>query len=160
MDSSSLPPSSSTQPSSPVRPFVLDPYAAISGSKATEPWQPPRFAKRERSPESTNSSPAYHKRVRTEDFSSSPFGTRDLPATSSPFGTPPSYIPRVPRSPIKQTLYEKQDRIWADCISALIDDVRENSIDLRLVPPCEVIRPCNLVLSSTVIEVSPSSHLK
>jgi hypothetical protein len=136
MDSSSLPPSSPPQASSPVRRYVLDPYAAISGSKATEPWRPPRFAKRERSPESTNSSPAYHKRVRTEDFPSSPFGTRDLPATSSPpFGSPQRHIPDVPRSPIKQSLYEKQDRIWADCISALIDDVRENGIDLRLALP-------------------------
>jgi hypothetical protein len=98
---SSLPPSSPLQSSSPVRPSLLDPYAALSGSRATEPWRPPRFAKRDRSPEPPDSSPATYKRVKKEEPPSSPFGTRDLPATSSPFGTPPTYIPAVPRSPIR-----------------------------------------------------------
>jgi hypothetical protein len=136
MDSTPPPPPSSCR-------SVLDTYAAISGSRATAPWRPPAFSKRERSPEPSNSSPVHHKRLRTEDFpsspfgtrdlpaTSSPFGTRDLPATSSPFGTPPRYTPSVPRSPIKESLYEKQERLWADYISTIMDDILENSVDLR-----------------------------
>ena len=154
---STLPPSSRPPSPPPVRLTALDPYAAISGSKATEPWRPPGFAKRERSPSSpTSASPAYHKRVKTEDVSSSPFGVREFPPTSSPFGTPPRYTPAVPRSPFKESLYEKQERIWAEQISLVMDDIRENSIDLRLLSLQPHEEPSTTYTLSIVIVESPS----
>ena len=133
---SSLPPSSpASTSSSPARLPLLDPYAAISGSLATGPWRPPNFAKRERSPESPTSSPGNHKRVRRDEFefppSSSPFGTRNFPATSSPMRTPPQYTAQVPRSPRKETIHERQERTWSEQISSLMDKDLENTIDLR-----------------------------
>jgi hypothetical protein len=140
-----LPPSSSPT-TSPVRPSspssqssiqfpVRDPFSALATSRPNEIWKPPRFAaKRERSPSnSPSSSPVNHKRVKREEMplTSSPFGTRHLPATSSPFGTPPQYIPAVPRSPRRETAYEREERIWEESISRLVDNDRETGIDLR-----------------------------
>ncbi|CAG8608992.1 11276_t:CDS:2 [Acaulospora colombiana] len=140
-----LPPSSSptTSPvrsSSPVSPSsvpfpVRDPFSALSTSRPNDYWKPPHFAKRERSPShSPTSSPVNHKRVRREQepLTSSPFGTRHLPATSSPFGTPPQYVAAVPRSPRKETAYEREERIWEENISRLVDNDLENVIDLSL----------------------------
>lgn len=132
---SSLPPSSSppasSPTSSPARAVLLDPY---SGNARASGWKAPNFAKRERSPESLNSSPA-HKRVkRTDPFEpSSPFGMRHLPASSSPFGSPPRYVPAVPRSPYKQTLYAKQVTLWSDRISDIFNHDHETRLDLRYV---------------------------
>jgi len=130
---SSLPPSSSppasSPTSSPARPVLLDPYSANARASG---WKAPNFAKRERSPESSNSSPA-HKRVKRTDpvEPSSPFGMRHLPASSSPFGTPPRYVPAVPRSPYKETKYEKQVALWGDRISDIFNHDHETSLDLR-----------------------------
>ncbi|KAG8836694.1 hypothetical protein FRC18_010841 [Serendipita sp. 400] len=153
----SLPPSSSPAASiagsspSPARVSrIRDPFAAISTSKGVE-WLPPSEAlgskKRNRSPApSPFSSPAHRKRQRFEDdyyATSSPFGTRNLPASSSPVTgsrpdttvTPPShnrqlYGLSVSRSPWKESAYEKEERLWGNAIAQLVDDVRENGIDL------------------------------
>lgn len=136
----SLPPSSPVSlpsaSSPPARRFpLLDPYAAVSGSHAEGPWRPPNFAKRERSPESPNTSPGNYKRVRRDEFefpvSSSPFGTHALPVSSSPYGTPPRYVAQVPRSPRRETIYERQERTWGEMISSIMDSDIETGIDLR-----------------------------
>ncbi|KAG8834786.1 hypothetical protein FRC17_007103 [Serendipita sp. 399] len=153
----SLPPSSSpapsfagSSPSSAKAARVTDPFAAITTSKGVE-WLPPSEAlgskKRNRSPApSPFSSPVHRKRQRFDDdyyATSSPFGTRLLPASSSPVTgsipdiavTPPShnrhlYASAVSRSPWKESAYEKEETLWGNAISQLVDDVRENGIDL------------------------------
>ncbi|PVG04744.1 hypothetical protein CPB86DRAFT_746810 [Serendipita vermifera] len=167
-----LPPSSSptnspVRSSSPVSPSsipfpVRDPFSAISTSRPNDYWKPPHFAKRERSPShSPNSSPANHKRVKREQepLTSSPFGIRHLPATSSPFGTPPQYTAAVPRSPRRETAYEREERIWEESISRLVDNVLENGIDLSdrgltFISP-EVESLAKIVRLSSFIPTSP-----
>lgn len=133
----SLPPSSSPvtsslsspAPAPPRRPVLLDPFSG----NARSGWKAPNFAKRERSPDNSPNSSPVHKRVRrVDDFAtSSPFGTRNLPASSSPFGSPPRYAPAVPRSPYKESIYEKQMALWSERISEIFNHDHETRLDLR-----------------------------
>lgn len=122
-------PASSPGPSSspPTRSgTLLDPFSA----NAIGGWKPPRFAKRERSPDNSPSGSPAHKR-RARESSLEPF-----PHTSSPFGTPErKYVHAVPRSPIRESLREKEERLWEIAIAQLFDGVGENHIDLRFVQP-------------------------
>ncbi|CAG7851505.1 SubName: Full=Uncharacterized protein {ECO:0000313/EMBL:CCA70115.1} [Serendipita indica DSM 11827] len=171
-----LPPSSSpapsSGPSSPCSSRVLDPFAAISTTRRTETWIPPSEAlgakkRRNRSPaDSPNSSPIHRKRQRQTDYvhPSSPFGSGIFPTSSSPpaFGniTPPAYKSVVPRSPVRESLYEKEERIWSTAISQLVDEVGETGVELSnsgltFISP-EVASLANIVRLAPLSPPSPS----